>query len=153
MKPLIVYDSWLAKTFLFPNYSTIMLLGMVFSKLSFSQMVPRIRVHESIHCYQYFECAVLGAVIMSVVILLTDISWWWILTSLLTFYVLYLVEWIISFIYHLFFDSKRDPISDENKQTYYASALEMEAKENESDPRYLDNRWFKYKFFKYYGKI
>ena len=153
MKPKIFYNSWLANLILFPGYSTIMLFGMVFSKLSFSQMRPSTRVHELDHCYQYFECALLGAVIMSLVILLTDISWWWILTSLLTFYVLYLGEWLISFIYHLFFDGKRDPIATENKQAYYAGALEMEAKDTELHPEYLDKRWFRYKFFKYYGKI
>lgn len=146
MKP-IYYNNPLAKLILFGNYHTIMLFGFILTKLNeLSEAVLR---HEKTHQKQYVECMEIAAV--PSVLLSLYVSAWWLLLIPLFYYILYLAEWFVSFVYHLFTDSR---ISDGkvNANAYRASAFEMEAKLNQDNPNYLKERkWGAW--MHYYGKI
>lgn len=80
--------------------------------------------------------------------------WYAFLPFLLPFtlyYIMYLVEWLISFIHHVI-KYKGKEVGESNRKAYYASAMEMEAKENRDNMDYLRTRPFG-AFFRYYGKI
>ena len=69
----------------------------------------------------------------------------------LFYYILYLAEWFVSFVYHLFTDNIIGS-GKVNANAYRASAFEMEAKLNQDNPNYLKERkWGAW--FRYYGKI
>lgn len=143
----IYYNSKLAKLILFGGYTTIMLFGFILTKLKeLSETTIR---HERTHQKQFFECMEIAAI--PSVLLSFHVSAWWLLLIPLFYYILYLAEWFVSFVYHLFTDDK---IGDGkvNKNAYRASAFEMEAKLNQDNPNYLKERkWGAW--FRYYGKI
>lgn len=147
MRVKVFYENWFAKLILFGGYTTIMLFGFILTKLKeLSEATIR---HERTHQKQFFECMEI-AVIPSALLSLY-VSAWWLLLIPLFYYILYLTEWFVSFVYHLFTDSK---IGDGkvNKNAYRASAFEMEAKLNQDNPNYLKERkWGAW--FRYYGKI
>lgn len=60
-------------------------------------------------------------------------------------------EWLISFIHHVIKDKGKE-VGESNRKAYYASAMEMEAKENRDNMDYLRTRPFG-AFFRYYGRI
>lgn len=147
MMKTICLNNRLAKLILFGSYHTIMLFGFILTKLKeLSETTIR---HERIHQKQFFECMEIAAIPSALLSLY--FSAWWLLLIPLFYYILYLTEWFVSFIYHLFTDSK---IGDGkvNKNAYRASAFEMEAKLNQDNPNYLKERkWGAW--FRYYGKI
>lgn len=146
MKP-IYYNNPLAKLILFGNYHTIILFGFILTKLNeLSEAVFR---HEKTHQKQYVECMEIAAV--PAILLSAYVSLWWLLLIPTFYYLLYLGEWLISFVYHLFTDDK---IGDGkvNGNAYRAGAMEMEAKLNQDNPNYLKERkWGAW--MHYYGKI
>ena len=74
------------------------------------------------------------------------VSAWWLLFVPTTFYLLYGVEWLISYVYHILQGDARDRWND---AAYHASAFEMEAYAHEAEANYLSSRrWFA--FVKYY---
>ena len=76
---------------LFPGYSTIMLFGIILTKSGKEECPPALIRHEQIHQRQYLECFILPVL---PAVLFTP----WILTLCpLSFYILYLTEWFISF--------------------------------------------------------
>lgn len=159
MKARIFYDSKLARLLL-PGCHTIMLFGAVFTKKKerksvydaginfFSDVVKN---HELIHVAQYRECFVSGCVLAVLFVFLRGFSLWYVLLPVLLYYVLYLVEWAVSFVHHLFSKRKKDFVGA-NDKAYDASAMEMEAYDNERDLDYLSRRKW-YAFMKYYGKL
>lgn len=143
----IYLDNWLAKMILFGNYTTIMFFGFILSILK--EITAEIERHERTHQKQFFECMEIAAI--PSVLLASYVSVWWLLLIPLFYYIIYLTEWFVSFVYHLFTDDK---IGDGkvNKNAYRASAFEMEAKFNQDNPNYLKERkWGAW--FRYYGKI
>lgn len=118
---LVFYNNPLAKRFLFPGYSTIMFFGIILTKKRKEQCSPVLIRHEQIHQRQYFECFVLPAILF---------NWWVLVLYPLSFYVLYLAEWFISFAWHFFAQGMTD-VSRANHRAHTASAMEMEAKEKE----------------------
>lgn len=143
----IYLDNWLAKMILFGNYTTIMFFGFILSILK--EITAEIERHERTHQKQFFECMEIAAI--PSVLLAFYVSVWWLLLIPLFYYIIYLTEWFVSFVYHLFTDSR---IGDGkvNANAYYASAFEMEAKENRNSQIYLRFRkWGAW--FKYYGKL
>ncbi len=143
----IYLDNWLAKMILFGNYTTIMFFGFILSKLK--EITAETERHERTHQKQFFECMEIAAI--PSVLLAFHGSVWWLLLIPLFYYILYLTEWFVSFVYHLFTDSR---IGDGkvNANAYRASAFEMEAKLNQDNPNYLKERkWGAW--FHYYGKI
>ena len=143
----IYYNSKLAKLILFGSYHTIMLFGFILTKLKeLSETTIR---HERTHQKQFFECMEIAAI--PSVLLSLYVSAWWLLLIPLFYYILYGVEWFISFVYHLFTD-ERIGGGKVNNNAYRASAFEMEAKLNQDNPNYLKERkWGAW--FHYYGKM
>lgn len=156
----VFYDNWFAKLILFQGYGTIMFLGMILTKAKEGRLSEKTVNHETIHQYQYFECMLIGALLSTAIILFSDMTlwsqWWfylcWALFIVGFYYLLYLVEWLVSFIYHLI--KPGGSVADDNHDAYTASAMEMEAKANESNLNYLKERGiFTFKFFSYYGTV
>ena len=142
---LIIYNSRLAKRMLFPGYSTIMLFGIILTKRRKEECPPALIRHEQIHQRQYFECFILPVL---PAILFAP----WILTLCpLSFYILYLAEWFISFVRYFWSQGMTDP-GRASHRAYMASAMEMEAKAKEVETGYLQRRRF-FAFIKYYGKM
>lgn len=146
MKP-IYYNNLLAKLILFGNYHTIMLFGFILTKLNeLSEAVLR---HEKTHQKQYVECMEIAAV--PAILLSVYASLWWLLLIPAFYYLLYLGEWLISFVYHLFTDDKIGG-GKVNGNAYRVGAMEMEAKLNQDNPNYLKERkWGAW--IKYYGNV
>lgn len=143
----IYLDNRLAKLILFGNYTTIMLFGFILTK--FNVLSETVFRHEKTHQKQFFECMEIAAI--PSVLLAFHVSAWWLLLIPLFYYILYGVEWFISLVYHLFKD-KQIGDGKVNANAYYASAFEMEAKENRNSQIYLRFRkWGAW--FKYYGKL
>lgn len=107
-----------------------------------------------IHVRQYWECLAASVVLwfllhVGAALLGGHVSAWWLLFVPTTFYLLYGVEWLISYVYHILQGDARDRWND---AAYHASAFEMEAYAHEAEANYLSSRrWFA--FVKYYGKL
>lgn len=144
MIPLI-YSIWLAKRFLFPDYSTIMFFGVILTKKRKEECSPVLIRHEQIHQRQYFECFVLP--VLPAILF----NWWVLVLCPLSFYVLYLAEWFISFVWHFFIQGMTD-VSRANHRAYAASAMEMEAKAKEGEKGYIKRRKL-FAFIRYYGRM
>ncbi len=143
----IFLDNKFAKLILFGSYHTIMLFGFILSILK--EITAETERHERIHQKQFFECMEIAAI--PSVLLSLYVSAWWLLLIPIFYYILYGVEWFISFVYHLFTD-ERIGGGKVNANAYRASAFEMEAKFNQDNPNYLKERkWGAW--FRYYGKI
>lgn len=138
----VFYESKLAKWLLWQDYSTITLGCFVFTKKTKEEMKQRVLNHEAIHVRQWEECMIASAILLTLVMLLTEFSVWIYLLCPLWFYLQYGLEYVVSRVYH----------SDGNKISYGNSAFEMEAKSNEMIDGYLDVR-MPFEFFRYYGKI
>lgn len=144
----IYLNNWLAKILLyFSDCHTIMIFGFILSTRS--TLIENAINHERIHVRQYWECFVIGLVI-ACVLACFGIFWGFIL-PLILFYLMYGIEWAISFIHH-YFSRRKKTLYDVNEESYYNSAMEMEAYENEKNPTYLIERT-PLRFFKYYGKL
>lgn len=91
----IYYNNKLAKLILFGGYTTIMLFGFILTKLKeLSEATIR---HERTHQKQFFECMEIAAI--PSVLLSLYVSAWWLLLIPLFYYILYLAEWFVSFVY------------------------------------------------------
>ena len=142
---LIIYNSRLAKRMLFPGYSTIMLFGIILTKRRKEECPPALIRHEQIHQKQYFECFILPVL---PAVLFTP----WILTLCpLSFYILYLAEWFISFVRYFGSQGMTDP-GRASHRAYMSSAMEMEAKTQEVETGYLERRTH-FAFMRSYDKI
>lgn len=124
----IRYNSWLAKNLLWEGYTTITIAAWVFTTYkNKEEMSQCIRNHECVHARQWVECAVASAIIIWLLMILFDISCWWMLLSLLMFYILYGLEYII----------KR--WNNTAAEAYEKISFEREARLAENDNNYLEN--------------
>ena len=147
----VFYNSKLAKLLLFSGYSTVMLFGFIFTKKD--SLRPSTLRHEMIHVEQYKEC--LTAFIFPFALFAVFNSFWWILIYPLMYYIMYGVEWFISFIYNIcknIFIKEKLSLSEINNKAYHTLAFEMEAYDNEGKEDYLETRKG-FAFIKYYGKV
>ena len=79
------------------------------------------------------------------------VSWWFVALPVVLYYLLYVGEWLVSFVHH-FFSTKKKNAATASNNAYYASAMEMEAYENEGNFEYLMIRpWWAN--FRYYGRL
>ena len=133
----VFYESKLAKLILFKGYSTITLGAFVFTKLSKTDVRQYLINHEVIHTKQWIECAFVGGIITWLLVMLFDISSWWMLLSLAIFYILYLLETFIKFFKY-------------GTDVYEHISFEKEAEQGETNETYLENsgyfEWIKYMF-------
>ena len=86
----ICYNSWIARHFLFPSYSTITLAAWVCTKFKTKETMPqKVRNHECTHARQWCECMLASGTVIWVLVLLAGISAWWFALSFGMFYILY----------------------------------------------------------------
>lgn len=122
----------------FGDYILMNVYGIIlFSKLD---TIPPIELnHEKIHSRQILECAIVASLILLILILLFNISCWWFIASLSSFYIWYGLEYLIIRIF-----GNKDSQSDR----YHEVSLEEEAHNNDNNLEYLKNRkpfsWMKY---------
>lgn len=125
----IFYNSTLAKVLLFfSSCHTITIGPFVCSKLKEREVKQCVRNHESTHARQWIELTIVMGLIIWLLMLFLDISACWLLFSLLTFYVWYLVEWVAR--WYFLKDIKR---------AYKAISFEQEANKAEYNETYLEN--------------
>lgn len=132
----IRYNSWLARHFLFPSYSTITLAAWVCTRYKGKEEMPqRVRNHECTHARQWCECMLASGVIIWILVLLAGISAWWFALSFGMFYILYVLEWLVKLCFY-------------GTEAYRNISFEREANAGEDDETYLENsgyfEWVKY---------
>ena len=119
----------------FGGYTSINLFGIVFTKVEMNEKSIN---HERIHTAQFLELSIVTALIIFILRMVFGISAWWFLTSFFTYYIWYIIEYMIISIMH-------------NKQScaYRDVSFEEEAYANDDNLNYLDNRnvfaWWKYR--------
>lgn len=122
----------------FGDYILMNVYGIIlFSKVN--NIHPIELNHEKIHSRQILECAIVTSLIILILILLFNISCWWFIASLSSFYIWYGLEYLIIRIF-----------GHKDKQTdrYHEVSLEEEAHNNDTNLDYLNSRksfsWIKY---------
>lgn len=122
----------------FGNYVLMNVFGIIlFSKGDY--LNPINLNHEKIHSRQILECAIVASLIVLALVLIFNISCWWFIASLSSFYIWYGLEYLIIRI----FGNK-----DSQTDRYHEVSFEEEAHNNDSNLNYLNNRklfsWIKY---------
>ena len=134
------FNSWVAKTFLFPSYKAITLLYNSFFKNRRNECYPEDINHERIHQIQQIECSIIGLILGIILWLSFDISLWWVLVPTLGFFYLwYGIEYLIILCFVKW---------NKQNERYHDVSFEEEAHNNDKDLDYLEDRkpfaWFKY---------
>lgn len=111
------------------GFQAITILPFIFARKSAKWLKDYALNHESIHLRQQLEVLILSAFIIALLICLFDLSWWWMLVSLLVYYAWYGTEWLV-----------RLAIYKDKNKAYCNIAVEQEAYNNQYDFTYLDNR-------------
>ena len=122
----------------FGNYVLMNVFGIIlFSKGDY--LNPINLNHEKIHSRQILECAIVASLIVLALVLIFNISCWWFIASLSSFYIWYGLEYLIIRI----FGNK-----DSQTDRYHEVSFEEEAHNDDSNLNYLNNRklfsWIKY---------
>ena len=99
-------DSWVARAVLcLSACHTIMLFGLVFSKQKTHEMTQTTRNHECVHARQWAEVSVASGALLLALVLILGISPWWMLLAGISYYVWYVVEWMVrSVLYSVLYD-------------------------------------------------
>ena len=132
----ICYNSWIARHFLFPSYSTITLAAWVCTKFKTKETMPqKVRNHECTHARQWCECMLASGTVIWVLVLLAGISAWWFALSFGMFYILYVLEWLVKLCFY-------------GTEAYRNISFEREANAGKDDETYLENsgyfEWVRY---------
>lgn len=96
-------------------------------------------IHEGIHSIQQLELLLSSLIIMTINILVFDISWWWLLSSIFIPFIIYSICWIIEIILPPY------------NSAYKNICFESEAIYNECDLEYIGKKrkLFDFSFLKY----
>lgn len=143
------FNSWVAKTFLFPSYKAITLLYNSFFKYRRNECYPEDINHECIHQVQQIECSIIGLILGIILWLSFDISLWWVLALTFGFFYLwYGIEYLIILCFAKW---------DKQNERYHDVSFEEEAYSNEENEDYLKGdrklfAWFKYIKLRSYKK-
>ena len=142
------FNSWVAKTFLFPSYKAITLLYNSFFKDRRNECKPEDINHERIHQIQQIECSIVGLILGIILWLSFDISLWWVLALTFGFFYLwYGIEYLIILCFAKW---------DKQNERYHDVSFEEEAHNNDSNLDYISTRkhyaWFKYIKLRSYKK-
>ena len=142
------FNSWVAKTFLFPSYKAITLLYNSFFKNRRNECYPEDINHERIHQIQQIECSIIGLILGIILWLSFDISLWWVLALTFGFFYLwYGIECLIILCFAKW---------NKQNERYHDVSFEEEAHNNDKDLDYLEDRkpfaWFKYIKLRSYKK-
>lgn len=138
----VIYESKLAKLFLFKGYSTITVGCFVFTKQSKEEMTEKTLNHESIHIRQWSEVSIASTLFFTLLTLFANFPIAWILISPAIYYLLYMAEYLCRLIRCL-------SIENSPHSAYRSISFEREAYGNECISSYLDTRPF-FEFIKYY---
>lgn len=126
----VVYESRLAKWFL-RGCSTITIGPFVLTKYTKERMPQDVRNHECTHTRQWIELACASGLILFGLMVWLDLSVWWILLAGVTFYVWYVVEWLVRLAVYA--------VKRNGKNAYRMISFEQEAYAHEDDNNYLEN--------------
>lgn len=152
IKPIIFYDSWVAKMLLMRGYSAITIMFMVLTKYKEQQFSRRIETHETIHVCQWAETTLLAMFLSAVALTIelltkgTYLSASAAALSPLFYYLWYVAEYAVG----LFVNSFRRCTVGISKlnESYYGVAFEEEAYTYQSDYSYPIERkpfaWVKF---------
>lgn len=130
----VFYDSWIAKHLLFATYTTITLFSWVFTKWSENEARQSAINHECVHARQWVELTVASGTLLWVGMLVFDYSAWWLALSSLTFYIWYVLEYLVRRLIGLFRSCEND-----QKMAYRQVSFEREARLAEKNNNYLEN--------------
>lgn len=130
----VFYDSWIAKKLLLTGYSTITLFAWVFTRWSEKEARQSTINHECVHARQWVELAVAFGLLLWAGMLIFGYSAWWLVLSALTFYIWYVVEYLIRRLIGLFRSGENG-----QKAAYWLVSFEQEARMAERDNNYLEN--------------
>ena len=133
----IIYDTFIAWMLLkFSKCHTIMLFGLVFSKLKKEEMTQATRNHECVHARQWVEVTMLSGMVILALILIFGWSAWWMLLSGFAYYVWYIIEYMIKCInYTIMYDEWECRL----ESPYKSISFEREARLASKDDNYLEN--------------
>ena len=133
----VFYNSWVAKAVLcLSKCHTIMLFGLVFSKLKEEEVTQRVRNHECVHARQWFEVTSLSGMVILALVLAFGISAWWMLLSGVVYYVWYVLEWMCKCVWY---SIMIDEWTCDMETPYQSISFEREARLSERDSNYLEN--------------
>lgn len=133
----VFYNSWVAKTILcLSKCHTIMLFGLVFSKLKEEEVTQRVRNHECVHARQWFEVTALSGSVLLAIVLVFGISPWWMLLGGGIYYVWYVLEWMCKSVWY---SVMIDEWTCDMETPYQSISFEREARLSERDSNYLEN--------------
>ena len=118
----------------FGDYDCINLFGILFTKIKLSDENIN---HENIHTVQLLELIPIGAIIILFIDLFVNMSLWYYLLSICTFYIFYCIEYLLIRLFH-----------KKQKDAYYDVSFEEEAYINDKNLNYLKTRK-RYSSFKY----
>lgn len=130
----VFYDNWLAKHILLAGYSTITLMAWVFTKLNKEEVQQSTINHECTHARQWIELTVVSGLLIWIALLVWDYSACWLVLSALTFYVWYVLEYLVRRFIGIFRNGKNG-----QKAAYRLVSFEQEARLAEKDNNYLEN--------------
>lgn len=118
----------------FKGYKAINLFGIVFTR---EDLTDKEKNHERIHSLQIVESAILGFYLFSSIVLIFNLSSWWILLSLVSFYIFYGLEYVIIRLFH-----------KKQNDAYHDVSFEEEAYVNDDNLEYKKERipfnWIQY---------
>ncbi len=118
----------------FKGYKAINLFGIVFTR---EDLTDKEKNHERIHSLQIVESAILGFYLFSSIVLIFNLSSWWILLSLASFYIFYGLEYVIIRLFH-----------KKQNDAYHDVSFEEEAYVNDDNLEYKKERipfnWIQY---------
>lgn len=126
----VFYESWIAKHLLFASYTTITLFAWVFTKWSEKEARQSTINHECVHARQWIELTVASGFLIWFGMLLFGYSAWWLLLSVMTFYIWYVLEFVVKWFYGSIMG---------NYNAYKNISFEREARLSEKDNNYLEN--------------
>lgn len=126
----VFYESWIAKHLLFANYTTITLFAWVFTKWSEKEARQSTINHECVHARQWIELTVASGLLIWLGMLLFGYSAWWLLLSAMTFYIWYVLEFVVKWLYGSIMG---------NYNAYKNISFEREARLSEKNNNYLEN--------------
>lgn len=135
----VYYESKLAKWLLWPGYSTITFGCFVFTKYSKEEMPTRVLNHEAIHVRQWEEVTI-ASLIITFLSALFGLPPLWMLTSIVIYYIWYLAEYLMRFIYWIWHGTKDSEYRSAHEAAYYNISFEGEAYANEAITDYLKIR-------------
>lgn len=134
----VFYNSWIAKKLLLDGYSTITLGPFIFTKYPEDKMNMRVVNHECVHVRQWIEMTVACGVILWLGMMVFGYSAGWLLWSVISFYLWYMLEYLVHRLTGLFRNAKNG-----QSTAYRMVSFEQEARRAEYDNDYLENsRYF-----------